>query len=148
KTNPNGTPPLAAVPQQTRPPWLLTTANKHPFCCFGCCGGGGGFGGVAVSSGGGARWRGSGSEGGHGGGLWFEDAGERRRLGWSRCGKTVAVAVVTAVVVVAVEEWGWRVRESDIEDRIDREVRKLFGFAGKIPPEKFSDGGSVVAGGG
>nr|GEV56823.1 putative reverse transcriptase, RNA-dependent DNA polymerase [Tanacetum cinerariifolium] len=36
---------------------------------------------------------GSSGVGGHGGGLWFEDAGERRRLGWSRCGVTVAVAV-------------------------------------------------------
>nr|GFC29045.1 hypothetical protein [Tanacetum cinerariifolium] len=30
-----------------------------------------------------------------------------------------------------------RVRESDVEGRIDRETRILFGFAGKIPPEKF-----------
>nr|GFD61825.1 hypothetical protein [Tanacetum cinerariifolium] len=41
-----------------------------------------------------------------------------------------------------------RVRESGVEDRIDRETRILFGFAGKIPPEKFSGGGRVVAGGG
>nr|GFC05813.1 hypothetical protein [Tanacetum cinerariifolium] len=41
-----------------------------------------------------------------------------------------------------------RVRESGVEGWIDREMRKLFGFAGKIPPEKFSDGGRVVAGGG
>nr|GFA35875.1 hypothetical protein [Tanacetum cinerariifolium] len=46
---------------------------------------------------------------------------------------------------------GQRVGASDIVDRVDREVRKLFGFAGKSPPEKFSGGGSlvvVVAGGG
>nr|GFB72540.1 hypothetical protein [Tanacetum cinerariifolium] len=41
-----------------------------------------------------------------------------------------------------------RVRESDIRDRIDRKVGSIFGFAGKRPPEKFSGGGSVVAGGG
>nr|GFB41607.1 hypothetical protein [Tanacetum cinerariifolium] len=34
-----------------------------------------------------------------------------------------------------------RVRESGVEGRIDRETRILFGFAGKIPPEKFSGGG-------
>nr|GFB46470.1 hypothetical protein [Tanacetum cinerariifolium] len=38
-----------------------------------------------------------------------------------------------------------RVRESGVEGRIDRETRNLFGFVGKIPPEKFSGGGSVVA---
>nr|GEW61184.1 hypothetical protein [Tanacetum cinerariifolium] len=40
--------------------------------------------------------------------------------------------------------WGWRVRESGVEGRIDRETRILFGFAGKIPPEKFSGGGRVL----
>nr|GEU32656.1 hypothetical protein [Tanacetum cinerariifolium] len=40
---------------------------------------------------------------------------------------------------------GQRVGASDIVDRVDREVRKLFGFVGKSPPEKFSGGGSVVA---
>nr|GEZ16210.1 hypothetical protein [Tanacetum cinerariifolium] len=44
--------------------------------------------------------------------------------------------------------WWWRVKESGVEDRVDRETRNLFGFAEKIPPEKFSDGGRVVAGGG
>nr|GEV68855.1 retrovirus-related Pol polyprotein from transposon TNT 1-94 [Tanacetum cinerariifolium] len=34
-----------------------------------------------------------------------------------------------------------RVRESGVEGRIDRETRIFFGFAGKIPPEKFSGGG-------
>nr|GEY75516.1 hypothetical protein [Tanacetum cinerariifolium] len=34
-----------------------------------------------------------------------------------------------------------RVRESGIDERIDRETSNLFGFAGKIPPEKFSGGG-------
>nr|GEX72606.1 ARID DNA-binding domain-containing protein [Tanacetum cinerariifolium] len=32
-------------------------------------------------------------------------------------------------VVVAAEEWGWRVGESDIRDRIDRVVGSIFGFA-------------------
>nr|GEY98656.1 hypothetical protein [Tanacetum cinerariifolium] len=48
--------------------------------------------------------------------------------------------------VVEVEEWGRRVRESDIGDQIDRETRNLFGFAEKSPPEKFSGGGRAVAG--
>nr|GFC19632.1 hypothetical protein [Tanacetum cinerariifolium] len=62
-------------------------------------------------------------------------------------GKAAAAAVVgfgggddggsSGVVGVEVEEWGRRVRESDIEDQIDREVRKLFGFFEKSPPEKF-----------
>nr|GEU84996.1 transcription factor, MADS-box [Tanacetum cinerariifolium] len=51
-------------------------------------------------------------------------------------------------VVVAVDEWGRRVRESDMVHRIDPVTRSLFGFAGKIPPKKFSGGGSMVAGGG
>nr|GEW48807.1 retrotransposon protein [Tanacetum cinerariifolium] len=38
-----------------------------------------------------------------------------------------------------------RVRESDMMGRIDRVTRNLFGFAGKIPPEKFSGGGRMVA---
>nr|GFC18819.1 hypothetical protein [Tanacetum cinerariifolium] len=42
-------------------------------------------------------------------------------------------------------EMGRRVRESGVEDRIDRETGSLFGFAGKSPPEKFSGGSSVVA---
>nr|GEV45333.1 retrovirus-related Pol polyprotein from transposon TNT 1-94 [Tanacetum cinerariifolium] len=41
-----------------------------------------------------------------------------------------------------------RVRESDIDDRIDRSEGNNFGFAGKSPPEKFSGGGSVVVAGG
>nr|GEX96546.1 hypothetical protein [Tanacetum cinerariifolium] len=42
-----------------------------------------------------------------------------------------------------------RVRESGVEDRIDRGIWSIFGFAGKIPPEKFSGGGRrVVAAGG
>ncbi|GJU04002.1 zinc finger, CCHC-type containing protein [Tanacetum coccineum] len=36
----------------------------------------------------------------------------------------------------------WRVRESGSGDRVDRPTRSLFGLAGKIPPEKFSGGGS------
>nr|GEV98459.1 hypothetical protein [Tanacetum cinerariifolium] len=42
-----------------------------------------------------------------------------------------------------------RMRESGIDERIDRETSNLFGFAGKIRPEKFSGGGRrrrVVAG--
>nr|GEX92485.1 hypothetical protein [Tanacetum cinerariifolium] len=38
-----------------------------------------------------------------------------------------------------------RVMESGVDDRVDRETRNLFGFAGKIQPEKFSGGDSVVA---
>nr|GFB00053.1 hypothetical protein [Tanacetum cinerariifolium] len=41
-----------------------------------------------------------------------------------------------------------RVRESGINERIDRETSNLFGFAGKIPPEKFSGGDVVAAAGG
>nr|GEY58751.1 hypothetical protein [Tanacetum cinerariifolium] len=41
-----------------------------------------------------------------------------------------------------------RVGGGGVWDRVDRLMRSLFGFAGKSPPEKFSDGGSVVAGGG
>nr|GFA99975.1 hypothetical protein [Tanacetum cinerariifolium] len=51
---------------------------------------------------------------------------------------------VAAVVVAR------RVGESDMVGRIDQVVGTLFGFAGKIPPEKFSGGGRrrrvVVAG--
>nr|GEY53303.1 retrovirus-related Pol polyprotein from transposon TNT 1-94 [Tanacetum cinerariifolium] len=58
------------------------------------------------------------------------------------------VAVKEAAVRVAVGQRRWsngvvggqrgkgRVRESGVEDRIDRETRILFGFARKIPPEK------------
>nr|GEX52635.1 hypothetical protein [Tanacetum cinerariifolium] len=38
-----------------------------------------------------------------------------------------------------------RVRESGIDERIDQETSNLFGFAGKIPPEKLSGGGVVAA---
>nr|GEZ69748.1 hypothetical protein [Tanacetum cinerariifolium] len=40
----------------------------------------------------------------------------------------------------------WRVRESDIDDQIDRSEGNNFGFAGKSPPEKFSGGGSRIWG--
>nr|GFB33067.1 hypothetical protein [Tanacetum cinerariifolium] len=40
-----------------------------------------------------------------------------------------------------VTRWWWRVKESGVEDRVDWETRNLFGFAGKIQPEKFSGGG-------
>nr|GFA15640.1 hypothetical protein [Tanacetum cinerariifolium] len=64
------------------------------------------------------------------------------------------------VVVTGMWQWGdsgggggsevyrRRVRESDIDDRIDRSKRSIFGVTGKSPPEKFSGGGGVVAGGG
>nr|GFB40539.1 hypothetical protein [Tanacetum cinerariifolium] len=55
----------------------------------------------------------------------------------------VAVEVVAARGVVEKR----RVRESGVEGRIDRVTSNLFGFAGKIPPEKFSGGGVVAAGG-
>nr|GEW89802.1 hypothetical protein [Tanacetum cinerariifolium] len=78
-----------------------------------------------------------------------------RRRGWQRgeggggCG--VVVAAVAGVVL-------WRVRESGIIDRVDRRLGILFGFAGKIPLEKFpaaavwwpsaAAGGRLVGGGG
>nr|GFC37456.1 hypothetical protein [Tanacetum cinerariifolium] len=49
----------------------------------------------------------------------------------------VAVEVVAARGVVEKR----RVRESGVEGRIDRVTSNLFGFAGKIPPKKFSGGG-------
>nr|GFB08719.1 hypothetical protein [Tanacetum cinerariifolium] len=42
-----------------------------------------------------------------------------------------------------VTRWWWRVKESGVEDRVDRETRNLFGFAGKISPKKFSGGGRL-----
>nr|GFA27428.1 uncharacterized mitochondrial protein AtMg00810-like [Tanacetum cinerariifolium] len=44
-------------------------------------------------------------------------------------------------------EWQ-HVGESGVGDRVDRSKRSLFGFARKIPPEKFSGGGCVVVAGG
>nr|GEY47343.1 hypothetical protein [Tanacetum cinerariifolium] len=44
--------------------------------------------------------------------------------------------------VVVVRWWQrWRVEESDMDERVYRVTTNLFGFAGKIPPEKFSGGG-------
>nr|GEX69206.1 nucleic acid-binding, OB-fold protein [Tanacetum cinerariifolium] len=43
-------------------------------------------------------------------------------------------------LLTAAGSW-WRVEESDMDERVDREISTLFGFARKIPPEKFSDGG-------
>nr|GFA40744.1 hypothetical protein [Tanacetum cinerariifolium] len=65
-------------------------------------------------------------------------------------GGGVVLVVVVAATVAAGSRWRWwrRVRESDIDDRIDRSEGNNFGFAGKSPPEKFSGGGSVVADGG
>nr|GEY58085.1 hypothetical protein [Tanacetum cinerariifolium] len=62
-------------------------------------------------------------------------------------GMVVLAAVVLVVAARGVVEKR-RVRESGVEGRIDRVVGILFGFAGKILPKKFSDGGRVVAGGG
>nr|GFC99348.1 hypothetical protein [Tanacetum cinerariifolium] len=49
----------------------------------------------------------------------------------------VLVEVVAARGVVEKR----RVRESGVEGQIDRVTGTLFGFAEKIPPEKFSGGG-------
>nr|GFA04877.1 hypothetical protein [Tanacetum cinerariifolium] len=60
----------------------------------------------------------------------------------------VLTAVVSVVAARGVVEKR-RVRESGVEGRIDRVIWSIFGFAGKIPPEKFSGGGRrrrVVAG--
>nr|GFD18941.1 hypothetical protein [Tanacetum cinerariifolium] len=49
---------------------------------------------------------------------------------------------VVMLVAVARDNGGEkRVVASDMMGRIDRVIRNLFGFAGKIPPEKFSGGG-------
>ncbi|GJZ21077.1 hypothetical protein Tco_0558116 [Tanacetum coccineum] len=42
----------------------------------------------------------------------------------------------------------WRLEESDLVGRIDRLMRIIFGVGRKSPPENFSGGGDVVAGGG
>ncbi|GJZ18574.1 hypothetical protein Tco_0554697 [Tanacetum coccineum] len=42
----------------------------------------------------------------------------------------------------------WRMAASGLGDRIDRVTRSIFGFSRKSPPEKFSGGSDVVAGGG
>ncbi|GKD30016.1 hypothetical protein Tco_1240794 [Tanacetum coccineum] len=62
------------------------------------------------------------------------------------------------VLVGDINEWGsggcgsrrgeWRVVASDMGDRVDRAMSIVFGFGRKSPPENFSDGGGVVAGGG
>nr|GFB32789.1 hypothetical protein [Tanacetum cinerariifolium] len=70
-----------------------------------------------------------------------------------RSGVGGGVVLAAWVVVLAVgrrtlpEKWRWRVKESGVEDRVDRETRNLFGFVGKILPEKFSGGGWWPAGG-
>nr|GEZ96494.1 hypothetical protein [Tanacetum cinerariifolium] len=110
------------------------------WCCVGCGGGGwsssdGGVdGGVAARQWGGAV---------DGGGVVFGGSGEKggpRR----RCSD------VHSRVAVVADSGGATVAASGVEDRIDREMRKLFGFAGKIPPKKFSGSGRrrrvVVAG--
>nr|GFC65842.1 hypothetical protein [Tanacetum cinerariifolium] len=64
-------------------------------------------------------------------------------------GMVVLAAVVSVVAARGVVEKR-RVRESGVEGRVDRVTRNLFGFAEKIPPEKFSGDGRrrrvVVAG--
>ncbi|GKD14059.1 hypothetical protein Tco_1198466 [Tanacetum coccineum] len=54
------------------------------------------------------------------------------------------------VVVVTVGWWRVeeRVGESEYGELIDRATRNHFGLHRKTPPEKFSGGGNVVAGGG
>nr|GEX66043.1 putative reverse transcriptase domain-containing protein [Tanacetum cinerariifolium] len=47
---------------------------------------------------------------------------------------------------VPIVKW-WRVEESGVDERVDRVTGILFGFAGKIPPEKFSGGGRVLVAG-
>nr|GFA98277.1 hypothetical protein [Tanacetum cinerariifolium] len=71
-------------------------------------------------------------------------------------GVVVAAVVRVAAVEGMVKGGRWRrlwwgllmvgrhVGASHIVDRIDRVIRVLFGFAGKIPPEKFFGGGGVV----
>nr|GFB99186.1 hypothetical protein [Tanacetum cinerariifolium] len=63
-------------------------------------------------------------------------------VGGSGCyhGDLVAATVVW-LEVAAVGGVKWRVRGGGFVDQIDRKVGKLFGFAGKSPPEKFSGGG-------
>nr|GEW13523.1 hypothetical protein [Tanacetum cinerariifolium] len=87
-----------------------------------------------VSGGGG--WCGSGSGVTSGGGGVNGGGGVRCR-GWQRQWQPGGDSVV-----------GRRMRGGGIIDRLDRETRSLFGFAGKIPPEKFSGGGSMVVVGG
>nr|GEV33325.1 hypothetical protein [Tanacetum cinerariifolium] len=52
--------------------------------------------------------------------------------------------VAVAVAVLHGGGGGWwcfeRVRESGVDERVDRVTGSLFGFAGKISPEKFSGG--------
>nr|GFC38014.1 hypothetical protein [Tanacetum cinerariifolium] len=70
---------------------------------------------------------------------WCCDSGEVVR--GSRVADKEAAVRVAAVVVVARDSDGERrVRESDMMGRIDRVIRSIFGFAEKIPPEKFSGG--------
>nr|GEY01294.1 hypothetical protein [Tanacetum cinerariifolium] len=89
--------------------------------------------------------------------------------GWPKVGRTLVVMLLwcgrrgdgshSGAAVVVTGRWcrGWqrsdvemgrRVGKSGLKDRVDRKTGSLFGFAGKIPPEKFSGDGSVVAGGG
>nr|GFA04758.1 hypothetical protein [Tanacetum cinerariifolium] len=107
-------------------------------------GGGVGVGGVVTVAGGDVRrWR----------LRLLAAAAAMGRLAGCGDGSRQGVADKEAAVRVAVGQRRWssgvddgqrgkgRVRESGVEDRIDRETRILFGFAGKIPPEKFSGEG-------
>nr|GEZ71385.1 hypothetical protein [Tanacetum cinerariifolium] len=99
------------------------------------------------------------------GGSGFGDVGGR----WPEVGRTLVVMLLwcggrgdgshSGAAVVVTGRWcrGWqrsdvemgrRVGESGLKDRVDRKTGSLFGFAEKSPPEKFSGGGDVVAGGG
>nr|GEW97613.1 hypothetical protein [Tanacetum cinerariifolium] len=116
-------------------------------------GGGSGVGGVVVEDG---AWERVGSGGGVGC-VVVVPVVERHRSG---VGGGVVLAAWVVVLAVGrrtlpekwrrrgsgVTRWWWRVKESGVDDRVDRETRNLFGFARKIPPEKFSGGGRVVAG--
>nr|GFA76249.1 hypothetical protein [Tanacetum cinerariifolium] len=63
---------------------------------------------------------------------------------WSDGSGEAAAMVVVRGVAAAVARG--EVAARDILDRVDRKVGKLFGFAGKSPPEKFFGGGGAVAG--
>ncbi|GJZ51524.1 hypothetical protein Tco_0606039 [Tanacetum coccineum] len=67
---------------------------------------------------------------------------------WSRGGGDGVRWHGSGVVVVTVGWRWWRVAESEYGDRVDPVVRTTFGFNRKNPPENFSGGGGVVAGGG
>nr|GEZ67576.1 hypothetical protein [Tanacetum cinerariifolium] len=69
---------------------------------------------------------------------WISEHCHPEASGRSLTGSGVAAAVV-AWYGGGTEKG--RVRESGVDERVDRVTGTLFGFAGKIPPEKFSGGG-------